>query len=307
MTKQYISFTDAEKAQARQTDLAELLKQRGETVKRVGAEYEWLDGSQKVSIRGNLWYHQYEQQGGDAIDFVKRFYSKSYAGAVEFLLKGAPGAMAKAHESRAKERAEKEFILPPRNDNMRRAMAYLIYTRGIDRDVAATFAHHGMIYESLPHHNVVFVGYDSSGTARHAHLRGAGKESTFKGNAANGAPEFSFHWHGRSDELYIFESPIDMISYISMNNEHWNIHSYAACCGVGDRVLFQMLEDNKSISKIYLCLDNDEAGQAANKRISDKLFMRGFQSEILVPVNKDWNEDLLSPGEEEEQCPALRL
>ena len=300
MTKQYIAFTEEEKVQARQTDIVELLKRHGEAVKRVGSEYEWLDGSQKVSIRGNLWYHQYEQQGGDAIDFVKRFYSKSYAEAVEFLLEGAHGSI-------AKEREDKEFILPPRNDNMRRAMAYLIFTRGIDRDVAATFAHYGMIYESLPHHNAVFVGCDSSGKPRHAHLRGTGKESTFKGNAANGALEFSFHWHGKSNDLYIFESPIDMLSYISMNSKHWNVHSYAACCGVGDRVLFQMLEDNKNISKIYLCLDNDEAGQAANKRISDKLYVRGFQSEILVPVHKDWNEDILSPSEEEEPCPALRL
>lgn len=40
--------------------------------------YEWQDGSQKVTIRGNLWFHQYDQQGGDAIDFVRRFYNKDY-------------------------------------------------------------------------------------------------------------------------------------------------------------------------------------------------------------------------------------
>ena len=41
-------------------------------------------------------------------------------------------------------------------------------------------------------------------------------------------------------------------------------------------------------------MDNDDAGQAANKRISDKLFIQGIQHEILVPNNKDWNEDRLA-------------
>ena len=67
---QYIHFTEQQKTQARQTDIAELLRSQGETLKRSGSEYEWLDGGQKVTIRGNLWYHQYDQVGGDAIDFV---------------------------------------------------------------------------------------------------------------------------------------------------------------------------------------------------------------------------------------------
>ena len=84
----YIHFTEEQKARARQTDLAELLRGQGEQLKRSGKEYEWRDGGAKVTIRGNLWYHQYEQVGGDAIDFVRRFYHKSYPEAVEYLLDG---------------------------------------------------------------------------------------------------------------------------------------------------------------------------------------------------------------------------
>ena len=75
MPTKYVHFTDEQKEQARQTDLCELLRSQGETLKRSGTEYEWKDGSQKVTIRGNLWFHQYDQQGGDAIDFVRRFYA----------------------------------------------------------------------------------------------------------------------------------------------------------------------------------------------------------------------------------------
>ena len=88
MSTQYIHFTKEQKQIARQTDIAELLRSQGEVLKHSGSEYEWRDGSQKVTIRGNLWYHQYEQVGGDAIDFVRRYYNKSYAESVEYLLGG---------------------------------------------------------------------------------------------------------------------------------------------------------------------------------------------------------------------------
>ena len=67
----FIPFTDEQKEKARRTDLVGLLRSQGETLHKSGSELEWLDGSQKVTIRGNLWFHQYEQVGGDSIDFVK--------------------------------------------------------------------------------------------------------------------------------------------------------------------------------------------------------------------------------------------
>lgn len=155
------------------------------------------------------------------------------------------------------------------------------------------FAHKQMIYESLPHHNAVFVGYDTEGIARHAHKRGSGSQSTYKGNADGSIPEFSFHWNGSSNKIFLFEAPIDMLSYISMNPHEWQKNSYAASCSVSDRVLFQCLKDNPNIKEVYLCFDNDEAGQTAAKRISDKLFTQGYKSEILTPTHKDWNEDLI--------------
>lgn len=288
---QYIHFTEQQKTQARQTDIAELLRSQGETLKRSGSESEWMDGGQKVTIRGNLWYHQYEQVGGDAVDFVRRFYNKSYPEAMEYLLGGSGGTLA---VSPSVQKEENPFVLPPKNDNMRRVFAYLLNRRGIDREVLYAFVHKGMIYESADYHNAVFVGFDSNGNAKHAHKRGTGSESSYKGNVSGSQPEFSFHWSGQSDTLYLFEAPIDMLSFISMQKEGWRQHSYAASCSVSDRVLFQTLKDNPNIRQVVLCLDSDEPGQTAAKRIADKLFVQGTASEILVPVHKDWNEDLLT-------------
>ena len=292
---QYIHFTEQQKAQARQTNIAELLRSQGETLKRSGSEYEWRDGSEKVTVRGNLWFHQYEQVGGDAIDFVRRFYNKLYPEAMEFLLGRSGGVLT---VSPPVQKEEKPFVLPPKNDNMRRVFAYLLNRRGIDQEVLYAFVHKGMIYESADYHNTVFVGFDSNGNAKHAHKRGTGSESSYKGNVTGSQPEFSFHWYGQSDRLFLFEAPIDMLSFISMQKEGWRQHSYAASCSVSDRVLFQMLKDNPDIRQVVLCLDSDEPGQTAAKRIADKLFVQGISSEILVPYHKDWNEDLLAAGKQ---------
>lgn len=145
--------------------ITDLLRRQGERLKRSGTEYEWKDGSAKVTIRGNLWFHQYEEVGGDAIDFVCRFYNKSYPEAVEYLLDGCGGTLI---TSPPVVKEVKPFELPPPNDTMRRVFAYLTRMRGIDRTVLQTFADRRMIYESEKYHNAVFVGYDTDGTARHA-------------------------------------------------------------------------------------------------------------------------------------------
>lgn len=294
----YIHYTQEQKDRARTTDLVDLLERQGEHLKRSGKEYQWRDGSNKVTVRGNLWYHQYEEVGGDAIDFVRKFYNMDYPGAMEYLLNGYGGSLSAASPI---QREERPFMLPQRNDNMRRVYAYLLHQRGLDRDVVNAFVHRQMIYESSPHHNAVFVGYDTNGVPRHAHKRGSGSQSTYKGNETGSIPEYSFHWNGTSSKIFLFEAPIDMLSYISMNPNGWQQNTYAASCSVADRVLFQCLKDNPSIREVYLCLDNDEAGQNAAQRISDKLFVMGYKADILTPIYKDWNEDLIFTQKEGEQ------
>lgn len=295
----YIHFTKEQRERARRTDLANFLIGQGEKVKKSGSEYEWFDGSQKVTIRGHLWYHQYEQKGGDAVDFIRRFYNKDYAESVEMLLNNCGGQIITSPPT-GKER--KPFELPPRNDRMSRVFSYLLLTCGIDKDALFEFVRKKMIYESADYHNAVFVGYDSNGKPRHAHKRGTVTSNPYKGNVAGSQPEYSFHFNGTSEKLFLFEAPIDMLSYISMHKENWKSHSYAASCSVSDRVLFQCLQDNPNIKNVFLCFDNDEAGQTANKRIAEKLNLMNIQNEILIPTHKDWNEDILNGERIDEIC-----
>lgn len=94
-----------------------------------------------------------------------------------------------------------------------------------------------------------------------------------------------------------------MLSFISLHKEGWQKHSYAACCGVSDIVLFQMLKDNPNLDFVYLCLDNDEKGLQAIERMTQKLNEEGIGCKPLLSVTKDWNQDLTTPAEtEESQC-----
>ena len=147
----------------------------------------------------------------------------------------------------------------------------------------------------------MFVGKNPEGVAVHAHKRGTGSESTFKGNVDSSDPRYSFHWIGRSNRVYLFEAPIDMLSFISLHRNGWQKHSYAAACGVSDQVLWQILADHPQIDTVYLCHDSDVDGQKAAVRIANKLTEQGINTEILVPIRKDWNEDLLYPPDETEE------
>ena len=300
----YIHFTPEERDQARCTDIADLLRQQGETLTRSGSEWQWGEGSNKITIRGNQWFHQYERDGGDAISFVRRFYHKSFPDAVLFLLGKTCGRVEResAKKSEEKQKQTKQFELPPQHDNMNRVYAYLLRKRGLDRRVVEAFVCKKMIYEAAGTHNVVFVGYDQNGVPRHAQKRSTASEGTYKGNAVGSMMEHSFHWHGTSPNLFLFEAPIDMLSYITMAPDGWREHSYAAACSVTDKVLFQMMKDNPKIKNVYVCFDNDEAGQTAAQKLCEKLASMNISAGVLVPVHKDWNEDLLYYRRQEQKA-----
>lgn len=98
---EFVYFTPQEKEAARNADIAEMLERQGERLKRSGSEYEWGEGSERVTIRGNLWYHQYEQKGGNAVSFVQKFMDKNYVEAMKFILGDGAGEVKQAEPKQA--------------------------------------------------------------------------------------------------------------------------------------------------------------------------------------------------------------
>ena len=283
-------YTKEQIGLAKNVDLVALLRRQGEVLTKSGGDYLWREGSDKVNIRGNLWYHHYENTGGDALDFAIKFYNMNLTDAVAFLLE-----LGVSNSNYPEEHLEiKKIYIPKANDSMRRIFAYLVNDRCLDKNIVYAFVHRELIYESAIHHNVVFVGYDKNSNIRHIHMRGSTTNSRYKSSTEGSDLRYCFHWNGTSDVLYLFEAPIDLLSYITLQNDcNWKDHTYVASCSVCDRALLQSLKDNPQIKKVVICFDNDDKGKLAMQKIEGELFKRGFTTEFQIPMLKDWNEDLI--------------
>lgn len=274
----------------------------------MGSEWEWKFHDERVTIRNNVWFDQYTQKGGDAVDFFHYFYGESEEQAAAMLLNCSVTDLEKLPArsppipSRPRQEEPKQLEIPPAHKDMRRVFAYLCQTRGIAPEVVSAFAHARLIYESANHHNAVFVGRDEQGEIRHLHARGTLTGSHFRQTLPGSEKEYSFHWQGASGKLYAFEAPVDMLSYISLHLEGWQNHTYVALCGVSAAPIHRLLEAQSQLQEVVLCLDNDEAGHKAARRIAAEL-LREWNVTVSAefPSQKDWNDELLSFRPEESQ------
>jgi len=294
----FIPFTQDQLDAAKHADLAAFLESRGEKLKRSGSELEWA--GRHVTIRGHQFYDQYEGKGGTAIDFVQKYFDASFPEAVQMLL----GQNIAAEPVAPRPRARPEFKLPERNENMRRVYAYLLKQRCIDRAVLDHFVYKRLIYEDGKYHNVVFVGMDEQGIARHAHKRSTASQSGWRANQTGSQAAYAFHHTGTSGVLYAFEAPIDMLSFISLYQKDWQQHSYVALCGVSSEPVMHQLKTNENLREVVLCLDNDQAGHQAAERLSQALTAKGYSAATLMPQGKDFNQDLQNLHDQEVQAPC---
>ena len=288
----FIYFTEAQKERAANVDLESFLRQQGEKLLPSGRDKR-LARDHSVTVRGCEWFDHASCQGGRAISFVQRFYDLSYPEAVSLLLDGQQG---QAHPAVIHREGppRKPFALPEANPNMRRVFAYLVKQRHIDRQVVAHFARAKTLIEDSKYHNCVFVGTDEQGVPRHAHKRSTNSYGkAFRQNVEGSDPRYSFHHLGNDGDLYVFEAPIDMLSFITLYPEDWTAHSYVACCGTSGLPVLHLLSQTPQLREVFLCLDSDEAGQAACQRMAEQITAQsGLVPQRLFPQLKDWNDDL---------------
>jgi len=289
-------YTREQIQRADDTDLYVFLSGRGEQFKRCGKEYRWLRHD-SVMINKNEWYRFSQNKGGHAIDFMKEFYGLSFAEAVKELL-GEEG-VGETNRRTAKEDAGRQKVcpiplpgleLPERNESCEIARKYLIEQRKLSEWLVDQMIAKGDIYESKNYHNVVFVGRDKEQNPRYAAMRGT-DEKRYRGEAKGSEKIYGFGHIGTDEKLFVFESPIDLLSYITAVPEEWEKHSYISLGGLSEKAMKRMYTEYPHIHSIYLCLDNDEPGNERCRQFVS-LIPEKLSVYRLEPVKKDWNECL---------------
>lgn len=184
-----------------------------------------------------------------------------------------------------------EFRLPARNVTNVNAINYLVQERGISEAIVQEFIDSGDLYEDSGHHNMVFIGRDPEGIPHYAHCRGTGEK--FRQDVAGSDKSYGFCYRGSGERLCVFEAPIDLLSFICLFSKDWQSFSYLSLGGVSSKALEHFLSESPNIKTIYLCLDADDAGSEACRRIARDLISKDLEIFRMEPALKDWNEVLL--------------
>ena len=316
-------YTEDQITRANEVNLVRFLSSRGERFKKAGREYRW-EKHDRVTICENKWYRHSQGKGGWPVDFMMEFYDLSFPDAVKELLDGEEarvGLKTSLSEKRAIPYVEdgglavadpiptKEMVLPEADENQDYIIEYLVEHRKLNIEIVSEFIKRGDIYQEKENQRIVFVGRDSEGNPRYASWRNAGAEQ-LRGDLSGSQKEYGFKSVAFWDEdkqrkrlarkLYVFESPIDLLSFITLYPKYWHENHYLSLGGVSAKALKTFLSERSDVEQIILCLDNDKAGHEACAKLFDVIPSR-YAVNQLVPSRKDWNEVLVNrsgdPGE----------
>ena len=279
-----MQYTEEQIARANQTDLVSFLNARGEQLVKSGREYRWKKHD-SVTVSGNRWYRHSQNKGGYPVDFVMEFYHATFPEAVKMLID-------EEGEGRKKSclAPSPDFRLPEKSETNETVIKYLTEIRRLEKDLVEEWIAGGNIYEEKKHHNVVFVGRDADGIPRYAHCRGTGGIK-YRGDVAGSDKSYGFCHRGEDNQLFVFEAAIDLLSFIQLFPKDWKKRSYLSLGGVSSVALMTFLSERPQITSVFLCLDNDHAGNEASEKLAIEI-PDGYSVIRLKPSRKDWNEIL---------------
>lgn len=276
--------------QARQTDLAEYLIQKGEQLIKTGNRFRHKLHDSLVFTQ-NAFYWNSKNKKGNAIDFLMLYFDLDFAGAVKELIQ--------TEKKSIEPLTQQTFSLSNirLTKDMHRAIAYLHKTRYLDYSTIQKLIKTEHLFQSEENNNIIFPMYDEHSEIVGAELCGTLSDIRFKGVAPNS--KYGYGFNIRTDEnpqtAFFFESAIDLLSYIELlktNNktDDYKKSIFVSMAGLKENIIHSTFETFKSVSRAFLCIDRDIAGDNFIKslRMENKPFKRHIPNEPF----KDWNEML---------------
>ena len=246
----------------------------------------------KINGESSLWHWKSRGIGGKtALDYLMHVEGCSFVEAVRLLCEEQPCFIPQRHEE--VERKRPPFELPEKSPTTTRVEAYL-RCRGISQAVIDHCLQTGILYESLPYHNCVFVGRDAGGTPRYAALRGTytyGKQ--FKAESTGSDKRFGFCIEPttESSAVAVFEAAIDAMAEMTLTGNAADKYRlslggiYAPEEGRDippPAALEEFLAQHPRVDRIEFCLDNDPPGRAAAAALA-RLYGERYQVAVRLP------------------------
>lgn len=292
-------ITDEQKERANLVNLPQFLMSHGFDLKKVGKEYVWKEHD-SLHIKDNgpgecgQWFRFSENKGGDNIGLLREYMDMSFIDAVEALtgeLIDRTYTPSRTYELKPVQQTARELSLAEA-DNCRRVFAYLCKTRGLDYDMLSALVKEGTISQEEKTGNVLFKYYDDQGKVIGAEKVGTSTEHKFKGIATGSAGGHGFEVvHGTGEKAFFFESAIDMLSYLQMHSKELDNCRLVSMMGVKPSIVLDtMLRHNIAPENVFLCSDNDTAGNEFARRLQEHY---PDMKRIITPdTYKDWNDML---------------
>jgi len=291
--------TDEKKERAAYVNLPQFLMAHGFDLKRAGKEYVWKEHD-SLHIKDNApnergeWYRFSEGKGGDNIGFLREYMDMSFVDAVEALTGehiDRTYTPSRTYEPKPVQQTARELSLAEA-DNCRRVFAYLCKTRGLDYDMLSALVKKGVISQEEKTGNVLFKYYDDQGKVIGAEKVGTSTEHKFKGIATGSAGGHGFEVvRGTGEKAFFFESAIDMLSYLQMHGKELTDCRLVSMMGVKPNIVLDtMLRHNIAPENVFLCSDNDTAGNEFAQRLQEQY--PDMKRVITPDTYKDWNDML---------------
>ena len=266
--------------EAKKMDLLTYLKSyEPENLVRLSANSYCTREHDSLKISNGKWMWWSQGIGGrSALDYLIKVRGMEFIRAVETITGKLAVQKPLPVSSAEKDGAylQRPLLLPQKCKTSERVMEYL-FGRGIDYEIINYCLDNELIYESLPHHDVIFLGYDENHKPNYAAYR-ATTNVKFMGDCTGSKKQYSFRiTDGMSDEVHLFECAIDLLSYATIQKykgADWrkiNMISLAGVYAPKDKIeesklpitLKLYLEQHPKVKRIVLHLDNDFAGKRA--------------------------------------------
>lgn len=233
--------------------------------------------SLKISNGKWMWWSR-GIGGKSALDYLIKVRGMDFVEAVQTIMGNGSVSYPTYENSNSYE--QQPLLLPERSHTSDVVVEYL-FGRGIDYEIINECLDKELIIESLPYHNVVFIGYDENKEPKYAAYR-ATNQSRIMGDCTGSKKQYSFRLTAENTgEVHLFECAIDLLSYatlLKLDGKDWRQFNLVSLAGVYSPkqkiedskvpvTLSRLLEKDKTIRRIVLHLDNDVAGRKATKAL----------------------------------------